>query len=56
MTKKAIITGIRGQDGTYLKNLLLSKGYEVMGFSRELNISDQKQMNFYFEKHMQDEV
>ena len=56
MTKKAIITGIRGQDGTYLKNLLLSKGYKVMGFSRELNISDQKQMNFYFEKHMPDEV
>ena len=56
MTKKAIITGIRGQDGTYLKTLLLSKGYEVMGFSRELNISDQKQMDFYLEKHMPDEV
>jgi len=33
-TKKAVITGITGQDGSYLAELLLSKGYEVHGFIR----------------------
>jgi GDPmannose 4,6-dehydratase len=31
MTKAALITGISGQDGTYLAEFLLSKGYEVFG-------------------------
>ncbi len=34
MTKRALITGITGQDGSYLAELLLSKGYEVVGLSR----------------------
>ena len=34
MTKKALITGITGQDGSYLADLLLSKGYEVYGLIR----------------------
>src|SRR5713101_2190010 len=34
MTKKAMITGITGQDGSYLAELLLSKGYEVHGIKR----------------------
>lgn len=34
MTKKAMITGITGQDGSYLAELLLSKGYEVHGLKR----------------------
>lgn len=34
MNKKALITGIYGQDGTYLCALLLSKGYEVVGICR----------------------
>ena len=34
MTKKAFITGITGQDGSYLAELLLSKGYEVHGLIR----------------------
>lgn len=34
MTKKALITGITGQDGAYLAALLLSKGYEVHGIKR----------------------
>jgi len=34
MTKKAVITGITGQDGSYLAELLLSKGYEVHGIKR----------------------
>lgn len=31
--KKALITGITGQDGSYLAELLLEKGYEVMVLS-----------------------
>jgi GDPmannose 4,6-dehydratase len=32
--KRALITGITGQDGSYLAELLLSKGYEVHGIIR----------------------
>ncbi len=40
MKKRALITGITGQDGAYLAKLLLSKGYEVYGFaSRRVNQS-----------------
>jgi GDPmannose 4,6-dehydratase len=35
MSKRAIICGISGQDGAYLAQLLLSKGYEVWGTSRD---------------------
>ncbi len=38
MTKKAFITGITGQDGSYLAELLLSKGYEVHGIIRRASI------------------
>ena len=31
MTKRALITGVAGQDGTYLSDLLIGKGYEVFG-------------------------
>src|SRR4030065_379265 len=34
MTKRALITGITGQDGSYLAELLLEKGYEVHGLIR----------------------
>src|SRR3954467_13028516 len=34
MAKKALITGITGQDGSYLAELLLGKGYEVHGIIR----------------------
>ena len=34
-SKKAIITGITGQDGSYLTELLLTKGYEVHGLVRK---------------------
>ena len=32
--KKALVTGITGQDGAYLAELLLKKGYEVHGIKR----------------------
>ena len=34
MSKRALITGITGQDGSYLAELLLEKGYEVHGLIR----------------------
>src|SRR3984893_5994149 len=34
MSKRALITGITGQDGAYLAELLLDKGYEVHGIKR----------------------
>lgn len=34
MTKTALISGVTGQDGAYLADLLLSKGYEVHGIKR----------------------
>src|SRR5215467_13742105 len=34
MTRKALICGVSGQDGAYLSSLLLDRGYEVYGFSR----------------------
>jgi len=34
MTKRALITGITGQDGSFLTELLLEKGYEVYGIIR----------------------
>jgi len=38
--KKALITGISGQDGSYLAELLLSKGYEVHGIVRRTAVED----------------
>ena len=37
MAKRALITGITGQDGSYLAELLLEKGYEVFGMIRRLS-------------------
>ncbi|MCQ2519436.1 MAG: GDP-mannose 4,6-dehydratase [Lachnospiraceae bacterium] len=40
MVKKAVITGITGQDGSYLAEFLLEKGYEVHGLLRRHSISN----------------
>jgi GDPmannose 4,6-dehydratase len=40
MVKKALITGLTGQDGSYLAELLLSKGYEVFGLVRRSSSSN----------------
>jgi GDPmannose 4,6-dehydratase len=37
MAKRALVTGITGQDGSYLAELLLDKGYEVFGLTRRLS-------------------
>jgi GDPmannose 4,6-dehydratase len=40
MKKRALITGITGQDGSYLAEMLLSKGYEVHGIVRRMALED----------------
>lgn len=40
MSKKALITGINGQDGSYLAELLLEKGYEVYGIDKKSFLED----------------
>jgi len=39
MTKRALITGITGQDGSYLSELLLELGYEVHGIIRRTSFN-----------------
>jgi len=39
MTTRALIYGVSGQDGAYLAQLLLGKGYEVFGTSRDAQMS-----------------
>jgi len=49
--KKALITGITGQDGSYLAGFLLEKGYEVIGMVRRTST-----VNFDRIKHIQEKV
>lgn len=49
--KKALITGITGQDGSYLAEFLLSKGYQVFGLTRRTST-----INFERIKHIEDKV
>ncbi len=49
--KKALITGITGQDGSYLAELLLEKNYEVHGIIRRASISNTARINHLLEKN-----
>src|SRR3989339_434288 len=49
MTKKALITGITGQDGAYLAELLLEKGYEVHGIKRRTSLFNTDRIDHLFE-------
>ena len=49
MGKKALITGITGQDGSYLTELLLSKGYEVHGVIRRSSSINTSRIDHLFE-------
>lgn len=51
MKKRALITGITGQDGSYLAEFLLSKGYEVIGMVRRTST-----LNFSRIEHIQDQL
>lgn len=44
--KTALITGITGQDGAYLGNLLLGKGYRVIGLTRQVDFSKAENLHF----------
>ena len=48
--KKAFITGITGQDGSYLAELLLEKGYEVYGIIRRSSSFNTKRIDHIFDK------
>lgn len=47
--KKALITGINGQDGSYLSELLLSKGYEVHGIIRRSSTISTERIDLMFD-------
>jgi GDPmannose 4,6-dehydratase len=47
MVKKALITGVTGQDGSYLANLLTSNGYFVYGAVRHTSSSSSERLNFF---------
>jgi len=51
MAKKALITGITGQDGSYLAEFLLEQGYEVIGMVRRTSL-----LNYQRIKHIQDRI
>ncbi len=50
MSKVALITGITGQDGSFLAELLLEKGYEVHGITRRASISNTARIDHLLEK------
>lgn len=49
MKKKALITGITGQDGSYLSELLLEKGYEVHGIKRRASLLNTQRIDHIYE-------
>lgn len=49
--KKAFITGITGQDGSYLAELLLDKGYEVHAIVRRSSVFTTKRIDHLYDKH-----
>ena len=51
MSKRALITGITGQDGSYLAEFLLAKGYKVFGLARRSST-----VNFERLYHLQDQI
>ena len=55
MKQKTLITGITGQDGSYLDELLLSKGYEVHGIVRRVALED-PQHRLWRIRHISDKV
>ena len=47
--KVALITGITGQDGSYLARLLLEKGYEVHGIKRRASMFNSQRVDHIYE-------
>ena len=58
MTKRikiALISGITGQDGSYLAEFLLSKGYEVHGIKRRSSSFNASRIYIYQDPHVNDQ-
>ena len=54
MSKRALITGVTGQDGSYLAELLLEKGYEVHGIKRRSSLFNTQRIDhIYQEPHVE---
>lgn len=49
MSKTALVTGVTGQDGSYLTNLLLEKGYRVVGVKRRTSLLNTDRVDSHFE-------
>ena len=56
MKKKALITGITGQDGAYLTELLLSKGYEVHGIKRRSSLFNTDRIDHLYQDPHETEI
>ncbi|MBI2691023.1 MAG: GDP-mannose 4,6-dehydratase [Solirubrobacterales bacterium] len=56
MAKKALITGITGQDGSYLAELLLEKGYEVHGIIRRSSSFNTGRLDGIYQDRHEDDV
>ena len=54
--KKALITGITGQDGSYLAEFLLKKGYEVHGIKRRASSINTQRIDHIFEDPHSDNI
>ena len=53
MAKRALITGVTGQDGSYLAEFLLTKGYEVHGIKRRASsLNTQRVDHIYQDPHV----
>ena len=49
MTKRALITGVTGQDGSYLAEFLLAKGYEVHGVKRRASLFNTERIDHIYQ-------
>ncbi len=56
MKKKALITGVTGQDGAYLAELLLSKGYEVHGLKRRSSLFNTDRIDHLYQDQHESNV
>ena len=56
MTKRALITGTTGQDGKYLAELLLDKGYEVHGIKRRASLFNTDRIDHLYQDPHEEEV
>ena len=56
MAKKALITGVTGQDGSYLAEFLLAKGYEVHGIKRRASSFNTTRIDHLYQDPHEDNV